>query len=185
MKMLSVPKVTMNGGRLSRVTSSAVDGTRQAAPTAMPISSAKTPGTPFLAARLAMTNDGQDGDRANRQVDAGGQDDQRLPDRESRDHRHLLQDDADGVGRDETRVDDREDDEGHDQHQQRADRGMGMQQLLDSLQWRLLPQRELLCRGMWCLRFDCCCHVASLRKRHPVFARGNVLPPPTVGWLRH
>ena len=63
--------------------------------------------------------------------------------------------------------------------------GWACRTMLDSLQWRLLAQRELLCSGMWCLRFDCCCHVASLRKRHPVFARGNVLAPPTVGWLRH
>jgi hypothetical protein len=38
-----------------------------------------------------------------------------------------------------------------------------MQDVLNSLQRRLLPDRELLCSGMWRLRFDCCCHVASLR----------------------
>ena len=54
-KMLSVPRVTMNGGRLSRVTRTPLRNPA-AVPTAMPISRARKPGTPFSAASLAITN---------------------------------------------------------------------------------------------------------------------------------
>ena len=53
--MLSVPSVTMNGGRFSRVTSRPLRNP-QAVPTAMPMSRARPPGTPLLAARLAITS---------------------------------------------------------------------------------------------------------------------------------
>ena len=45
----------MNGGRLSRVTKMPLRNPA-AVPKAMPISSAKNPGTPFSAANLAITN---------------------------------------------------------------------------------------------------------------------------------
>ncbi len=53
--MLSVPRVTMNGGRLSRVTKMPLRNPA-AVPMAMPISRARKPGTPFSAANLAITN---------------------------------------------------------------------------------------------------------------------------------
>ena len=37
-----------------------------------------------------------------------------------------------------------------------------MQDALNSLKRRLLPQGELLSSGMWCLRFDSSCHVSFL-----------------------
>ncbi len=53
-KIDSVPSVTMNGGRLTRVTSKPLSSP---APTARatPMRIARNPGTPFSAARVAMT----------------------------------------------------------------------------------------------------------------------------------
>ena len=92
--------------------------------------------------------------RADRQVDAGGQDDQGLTDGQGGDHRGLLQDDGDRRGLSEPRVDDGEGNACHDQHHQRAERGMAVQQMLDALERRLLSQRKLFRRGRWCLWFD-------------------------------
>jgi len=39
---------------------------------------------------------------------------------------------------------------------------MRMQDVLNALKRRLLPDRELLSCGMWCLRFDGSCHVSFL-----------------------
>jgi hypothetical protein len=85
-----------------------------------------------------------------------------LADSQGSDHRRLLKDDGDGVRLNKSRIDDGERDARDDQHQQGADRGMGMQNMLDSLQRRLLAQGELFSRGMWCFRFDCRCHVGFL-----------------------
>jgi hypothetical protein len=56
---------------------------------------------------------------------------------------------------------------------------MGMQDVLDALQRRLLPQRELFSSGMWCLRFDLCCHVHFLAIGDiPILARMRPSPHP-------
>ena len=52
-KMLKVPKVTMKGGNLSRVTSRPLTRPKNV-PRAMPRIRARKPGTPLLAARFAM-----------------------------------------------------------------------------------------------------------------------------------
>ena len=62
----------------------AVERAGDASPTTMPMSSASTPGTPLFGASLAITSDDEDHDRADRQVDAGGEDDQGLADRQGR-----------------------------------------------------------------------------------------------------
>ena len=74
----------------------------------------------------------------------GGQDDQGLADRQRGDHRGLLDDDRQRARLGEPRVDDGEDDDGDDQHHQRAEGGMGVQQVLDALHRRLAPHGELL-----------------------------------------
>ena len=87
-----------------------------------------------------------------------------------------------GLG--EPRVDDGEDDEGHDQQHQRAERGMGVQQMLDPLQRRLLPQRELLRRGTQVpvvrLRLS---RGLPCRRRYSGFGGGDVAAS-VMGWLR-
>ena len=90
-----------------------------------PMSRARKPGTPLFAARLAMTSMDRMHDGADGQVDAGGEDDQGLTDRQGGDDGDLLEDERDVAGLREPRVDDREDDERDDQHQQRADRRDG------------------------------------------------------------
>ena len=52
--MLSVPRVTMNGGSFTRVTSTPLSVPARAA-TTMPIASAATPGTPWSDDTLAIT----------------------------------------------------------------------------------------------------------------------------------
>ena len=85
MKMLSVPSVTMNGGSRSRVTSTPFMPPAPAVPTTKPDARAR----PGRAARgwprwLGHDDRGEDHDRPDRQVDAGGQDDQGLADRQRR-----------------------------------------------------------------------------------------------------
>ena len=107
MKMLKVPSVTMNGGRLSRVTSVPLMAPATA-PARIPSSNAKIPGMPFVHGEVGHQQRRKDRDGPDRQVDAGGQDDQRLTDGQRGDHRDLLQDDADRLRLDEPRIDDRE-----------------------------------------------------------------------------
>ena len=94
-KMLSVPSVTMNGGRFSRVTR-----TPLSKPIAVPQHEAdeqrERAGQPGVRRELRHEDRGEDGDRARRQVDAGGEDDERLAEREDGDHCHLLQHEARG-----------------------------------------------------------------------------------------
>ena len=64
-----------------------------------------------------------------------------------------------------------------------------MQDMLNSLKRRLLPQCELFSSGMWRLRFDCGCHVGFLavgdtpvsRGRDLRQARGGLAPPSEGG----
>jgi hypothetical protein len=73
------------------------------------------------------------------------------PSGERADDRHLLQDERQRVRRGEARVEGGEDDERDDQHEERADRGVRVQQVLDALQWRVPAQGELLRGGgRWC-----------------------------------
>ena len=76
-------------------------------------------------------------DGPDREVDSGGEDDQRLADRKSGDDRRLLDDDRERAGLGEPRV------EmvkmiSHHQHHQWAERGMGVQQVLHALDGGLL-----------------------------------------------
>jgi len=58
-----------------------------------------------------------------------------------------------------------------------------MQDALNSLKRRLLPQGELLSSGMWCLRFDCSCHVSFLALGDTPVSRVGDPRPLVVGWL--
>ena len=110
-KMFSVPSVTMNGGSLSRVTSSPLSRP-QAVPTTNPSSRASRPGSPWSAAELGHHDRRQHHDRADREVDAGGEDDERLGDAQRADHHDLLQDQRDVARRQEAVRREREDDDG-------------------------------------------------------------------------
>ena len=93
-KMLNVPRVTMNGGSFSRVTSSAVDQTAQGAEPD-PEQQREAAGHAVVGGEIRHDQHRQDADRTDREVDAGGQDDQGLTDGQGGDHRRLLQDDRD------------------------------------------------------------------------------------------
>ena len=87
--MLSVPRVTMNGGSLIRVTSSplrqlAGQGNRG------PDQQGEQAGHAAVERELGHHHRGQHDHGTDRQVDAGGQDDQRLTDGEGADDRDLL-----------------------------------------------------------------------------------------------
>ena len=58
-----------------------------------------------------------------------------------------------------------------------------MQDVLNSLKRRLLPQRELFSSAMRCLRFDCCCHVDVLAVGGNSGFREEGPSPFLVGWL--
>ena len=79
--MLQVPSVTMNGGSRSTVTSTPLTQP-QATPARRPSGKASSTGTPLTTASRPITTERQHHDRADREVDAGGEDDQRLRDAE-------------------------------------------------------------------------------------------------------
>ncbi len=87
-------------------------------------------GGPALAAhrlhRLGGDDGGDDEDRADRQVDAGGDDDERHPDGEHRPDRHVLRDVGDVAGREERgrrqRAEDGDDDDEHPEDPDRLHR---------------------------------------------------------------
>ena len=83
-KMLRVPSVTMNGGSLTRVTSAPLRKPGSAPTTATPTSSASGPGTPCVGGELGHDDVREQHDGADRQVDAGGEDDERLADGQRR-----------------------------------------------------------------------------------------------------
>ncbi len=99
----------MNGGSLSRVTSAPLIAPASS-PAATPISRARKPGTPLFAARFAMISEERMAMAPTDKSMPAVKMTKRLPDRESRDHRDLLQDDADGGRLDEARIDDRKGD---------------------------------------------------------------------------
>ena len=90
-QMLNVPSVTMNGGRLRPTTRPPLTK-----PTimqvAMPSRIESTGGTPESTASLVITIEPEGHRGAAGQVDAGGEDDQRLADGQRADHHHLLDD---------------------------------------------------------------------------------------------
>ena len=86
---------------------------------------------------------------ADRQVDAGGQDDQRLRGAENADDGDLLQDQRQRVGRKESPADgDAEDDDRQNQHDQRHRGRCRMQEMLDALERPICARRKRrrLCR---------------------------------------
>ena len=144
--MLSVPRVTMNGGSFTRVTSTPLSVPARAA-TTIPIASAATPGTPWSDGDLGHHHRRQDGDGPDRQVDAGGEDDDRLADGEGGDHRRLLQQQRDRRLGEEAGVDEVEDDARDHQDQRRADRGMLLDEVLYPLGDGVTAARQLLGGG--------------------------------------
>ena len=131
--MLNVPNVTMNGGRFNRVTKMPFRKPA-AVPKAMPISSAKIPGTPFSAASLAITNMDKIEIAPTARSMPAVNTIKRLTDGQRRDHRRLLQNEGDRARLGESRIDDGEHDAGHHQHHQRTEGRMRMQQMLHPLQ---------------------------------------------------
>ena len=112
--MLQVPSVTMKGGSLRRVTSAPL--TR---PQAMPV---RSPSGKEISTRNAADDGesshhdrGKHHDGADREVDAGGEDDQRLGDAEHADDRHLLQDQREIERVEEAAADQRGEDQRPDQ----------------------------------------------------------------------
>ena len=104
---------------------------------------ARTPGMPPSLAERGHHHHGQHHDRADRQVDARREDDERLPHREGRDDRGLLEEDAHRVGGEERRRRDEEGEEGDEEQEQRAQPWPAVQLVLHPLQGRLLPPSEL------------------------------------------
>ena len=93
--MLSVPRVTMNGGSFNRVTSSAVEQPAQGADGDADEQREDSRARRCSPASLAITSIARMRDRADGQVDAGGEDDQRLTDGQRRDDGDLLEDQRD------------------------------------------------------------------------------------------
>ena len=87
-KIDQVPSVTMKGGSLILATSVPLRRP-QRPPTTSPIGIATIAGTPSVDREPAHDHRAQHHDRRDREVDAGGQDDQRLGDAEDADDRHL------------------------------------------------------------------------------------------------
>ena len=158
-KMLSVPRVTMNGGSRRRVMSQPVEAPagecrrerrrRGRAARARPISTES----------FAITSDAEHHDRAHRQVHAGGQDDDRLADGQGAHDHHLLDDqrqvrDRSGTGRRRrarsSRTSPRARCSGTEgrmvvqDHAERAGRGPGAAALVDSDRVRRMPRRRRL-----------------------------------------
>ena len=154
------PKVTMNGGRLSRVTKVPLRNPAKT-PQAIPISRASTPGTPLLAARLAMTNE----DKM-----AIAPTDRSMPAVRMTSVWPIAKAAITAtccrmmpmVLGGKARVEDGEDDEGQQQDQQGADRGVRVQEVLDPLDGRLLPRRELFGRARRSGRLDGGGHIGLL-----------------------
>ena len=148
-KIEKVPRVTMNGGRFSRVTSAPLSSP-VSSPTAMPISSAIGPGTPWSSLSFTITRRRQHHRHADGQVDAGGQDDHGLPHGECGDDRDLLHEQGERLRPQEVVGEDPEHDHGHDQHDERAQRRVAVQQVLDPLGGRV-PGGQQVFRGGGCL----------------------------------
>ena len=104
--MLSVPSVTMNGGICSRVTS-APFRKPQATPHSKPERKGDDSGNAVDDGEPAHHHRRDHHDHADREIDAGGQDDQRLRDAENADDRHLRQHGRQIAGGDEMREVDR------------------------------------------------------------------------------
>ena len=103
--MLHVPRVTMKGGSLSRVTRRPL--TAAAADAGQKADRECQFDRHAVHHREAAHDDRrQHHDRADREVDAGGEDDQRLGDAEHGDDRHLLQDQRQVERREEPAADD-------------------------------------------------------------------------------
>ena len=117
----------MNGGSLTRVTSTPLSSPASDADRRAREQGASSPGTPWSASSLTITSDDSTIAIADRQVDAGGQDDQRLADRERADDRHLLDEQRQRLRAQEAVGDDAEDDHGQHQHDERAQRRVAVQ----------------------------------------------------------
>ena len=128
----------MNGGRLSRVTSKPFTRPHNV-PNTTPSSSAKKPGTPLLAARLAMNNmDRIEIAPTDRSMPAVNTINVcPIANAAMIAVCWMMIDNRGGLG--EPWVDDREHDHGDDQHQQWTDRRMRVQQMLNPLHRGLTP----------------------------------------------
>ena len=128
-KMFSVPSVTMKGGRRSRVMRRPLSGPHATRGRSRGRARAGLV-RPTSAESLGHDDRGEDHDGADREVDARGQDDDGLPDRQ-RPHDHHLLDDQRHVGRhQEPGRQEREDGQHQQEDAERTERGVGMQQVL-------------------------------------------------------
>ena len=123
-----VPSVTMKGGSRIVGDERAVEpAAERAAGEADRIASGG--GNAVAEGELAHDHRGQDHDGADREIDAGGQDDERLGRADDAGDRHLLQDER--QGEEEFRAhEDAEDSDGEDQDDERHGRRIAMQEVL-------------------------------------------------------
>ena len=118
--MLNVPSVTMNGGSLTRVTSRPLSRPNSVV-TPMPHEDGQRRGQAEVGRDLGHHDAAQRHDHAARQVDAGGQDDQRLADGDHADDHHLLQDQREVLAAEEAVGRRREEDAGDQQRDEGAE----------------------------------------------------------------
>ena len=142
-KTLSMPSVTMNGGSLIRVTRSPLttwrsDRDRRAD------QQREHPRHVLLVGQLRHDQRGQHHDRADRQVDAGGQDDQGLPGRERADDGDLLDHQGQVLQLVEVAAGQAESHAGEDQDDGRAEGGLAVQHGMDALAQARRAVEELL-----------------------------------------
>ena len=97
-KICQVPSVTMKGGSFMREISRPLIRP-QSAPTAMPQSDGERRRQAIAEGELTHDDGGQHQDRADREIDAGGQDDQRLRGADDADDGDLLEDEGQREGR--------------------------------------------------------------------------------------
>ena len=122
--MFSVPSVTMNGGSLMRVTSRPLTRPNSAV-TPMPAGDRERRRHAEVGGELGHHDAAERHHHAARQVDAGGEDHQRLADRDDADHHHLLQDQRQVAAGEEAvalRGEERAGDQQRDERAERADR---------------------------------------------------------------
>ena len=130
--MLHVPSVTMNGGSRSRVTRMPLTQP-QAMPVKRPMGKRQPDRHAALHRQPSHDDRRQHHDRADRKVDAGSEDDERLGDAEHGDDRHLLQHQRQVERREEAAAgEEAEDQHAEDEDEERNRRRIGVEEVLQA-----------------------------------------------------
>ena len=134
--MQSVPSVTMKGGIVSRVTSAPLSQPKNA-PHSRPSGKATIDRQAVDDAEPAHHDRGNDHDDADRKIDAGGENDERLADAENARHHHLGQHGREiARGGEALRIDRDAEQQAEHQHDERHRRRIGVQKALQALERR-------------------------------------------------